>query len=135
MHLLAGVVIDLTYRSMIGAACLIHESSAVQAAKLDLRVGGRELGVKARRSIPGGVMVYELFGATPIDVDGRHTKLSQIVKHESLTGPDGDRLLAGPMRLANHNCNPNCEVCAYLSSIACVLICFSGLQLKVPLAS
>ena len=78
---------------------------------MDLDIGGRQLAVKARRFIPQGAHIPECFGAMASDVDPEHTHLSEILKHEDLTGPDGIRLLAGPLRLANHHCKPNCEVC------------------------
>jgi hypothetical protein len=79
--------------------------------KLDLRVGGRELGVRARSSIKAKSYIPELFGALSSDVDHDHTGLSEIHSHDTLTGPNGVRLLAGPMRLVNHHCQPNCKVC------------------------
>ena len=102
-------------RSMVGAVCLIHASSSVHVTKLNL--GTTQLGVKAERFIKDGSEIPELYGMMGSDVDNKRTKLSEIVKHPTNTGPDGVRLLAGPMRLANHHCHPNCEVRLFASEI------------------
>lgn len=93
---------------MVGAICLIHADSSVRVTKLDL--GMTQLGVKARRFIKHGSTIPELYGTMANDIDHNRTKLSEITKYPTNTGPDGVRLLAGPMRLGNHHCRPNCEV-------------------------
>jgi hypothetical protein len=95
---------------MIGATCLVHQSSAIKPMKLELSVGGRELHVGARRSISAGTVIYELYAAMPSDVDMSHVGLSQV-----LTGDiHSIRLLNGPMRLVSHHRQPNYEVCSLL---------------------
>jgi hypothetical protein len=103
-------------RSMVGAVCLIHPASSVRVTKLNL--GTTQLGVKARRFIKHGSEIPELYGTMASDVDEKRTRLSEITKHPTNTGPDGVRLLAGPMRLANHHCHPNCEVRSFSSDIS-----------------
>jgi hypothetical protein len=102
---------------MVGAVCLIHPSSSVHVTKLNL--GTTQLGVKAQRPIKDGSEIPELYGMMASNVDRKRTKLSEIPKHATNTGPDGVRLLAGPMRLANHHCRPNCEVRLVISEIDC----------------
>jgi hypothetical protein len=36
---------------------------------------------------------------------------SVIESHPSQKGPTGPRVLLGPLRFANHDCDPTCQVC------------------------
>ncbi|EKM56732.1 uncharacterized protein PHACADRAFT_254027, partial [Phanerochaete carnosa HHB-10118-sp] len=57
--------------------------------------------------------LLELSGVMSYDVAEEHTKLKLVLihAHHSSTGPqNGPRLLVGPIRFVNHDCNPNCEV-------------------------
>jgi hypothetical protein len=101
---------------MVGAVCLIHPASSIRITKLNL--GTTQLGVKVQCLIKRGSEIPELYGTMASDVDDNRTKLSEIIEHSMNTGPEGVRPLAGPMRLVNHHCNPNCEVRPFSSEIS-----------------
>jgi hypothetical protein len=41
---------------------------------------------------------------------GAHGGLSVIMRSKGQLGPEDVRLILGPLRFANHECNPNCQV-------------------------
>lgn len=90
---------------------LLHPDSGIRVLRsnFDTTQPG-EFGVQARRKILAENFISELFGLMAIDVDTPHTKLSEINPASDQEGPSKPRLLAGPMRLANHDCKPNVEV-------------------------
>jgi hypothetical protein len=107
-------------RSLLSATCLLHPASAVKVGRPKLKneksLGKPELGLFARRKITDGSVLSEVFGLMAADCDTSHTRLSEITKHKDQRGPTGPRLIAGPLRLINHCCPPdcNCEVSVFL---------------------
>jgi hypothetical protein len=58
-------------------------------------------------SVPllAGEYIYELMGLMSLDGNAKHTHLSEIEAADNTV-----RILCGPLRMLNHDCNPNAEV-------------------------
>ena len=101
---------------------------------MDLEFEGCQLAIRVRHFISSGAHIPECFGAMASDLNVEHTHLSEIHKHKDLIGPNGIWLPAGPLRLANHHCNPNSEVCfSCFGSIYFLLTSPSGLPSRALL--
>jgi hypothetical protein len=68
-------------------------------------------GLKARRKIPAASPILATASSMSSDVISESQKgVSLIEALGGQKGPLGCRLLLGPIRFANHDCNPNCQV-------------------------
>jgi hypothetical protein len=69
------------------------------------------LGLKARRAIPAGCPILSVSASMSRDlVPAGLSSISVIASSSGQRGPVGARLMLGPLRFANHDCEPNCQV-------------------------
>ncbi|KAJ7856945.1 hypothetical protein B0H14DRAFT_2752016, partial [Mycena olivaceomarginata] len=64
----------------------------------------RGFGITASVPLPANEYIYELAGLILVDGNAEHTRLSQYEATDKTV-----RILIGPLRMVNHNCNPNAE--------------------------
>jgi hypothetical protein len=62
-------------------------------------------GIVASVALLAGEYIYELMGLLSVDGNAVHTRLSEIRAADKTV-----RILCGPLRMLNHDCNPNAEV-------------------------
>jgi hypothetical protein len=102
---------------------LTRQGSPVKLSRVHFHgVSEAVAGLVATRPIPafvdllstGGLMACD----APYDFDGSgqdvlddRLKLSVVTPNTKALGPDASRITLGPMRFANHACDPNAEVC------------------------
>lgn len=67
-------------------------------------------GLECTKAIPAGT--YILTGSSSLSSDsyGKGGGLSVILACPGQLGPSTERLMLGPVRFANHDCEPNCQV-------------------------
>ncbi|KAJ7875941.1 hypothetical protein B0H14DRAFT_2568535 [Mycena olivaceomarginata] len=70
-------------------------------------------GIIASVALLAGEYIYELMGLLSVDGNAVHTRLSEIRAADKTV-----RILCGPLRMLNHDCNPNAE---YESMTGCEL--------------
>jgi hypothetical protein len=68
-------------------------------------------GIVSSIALLAGEYIYELMGLLSVDGNAVHTRLSEIRAADKTV-----RILCGPLRMLNHDCNPNAEV-SYSSSV------------------
>ncbi|KAJ7862097.1 hypothetical protein B0H14DRAFT_3134327 [Mycena olivaceomarginata] len=75
--------------------------------------GIRGFGIVVSVPLLAGEYIYELTGLLSVDGNAEHTRLSEIRAADNTV-----RILFGPLRMLNHDCNPNAE---YESITGCEL--------------
>jgi hypothetical protein len=84
------------------------------------------MGLKAHRNIPSGAAILSSSSSMSTDIIPPERRSISIIKsHRSQLGPLGPRLLLGPLRFANHDCNPNCQVVIFLTLSYCRIFSLS----------
>jgi hypothetical protein len=78
--------------------------------------GIRGFGIVASVPLLAGEYIYELTGLLSVDGNAEHTRLSEIRAADNTV-----RILFGPLRMLNHDCNPNAEVLSFLPSFHSLL--------------
>ena len=81
-------------------------------------VFGRQvsLGLRAKVAIPAASFIIASCSSMAQEVTSGPGGLSYIESTPGQLGPKGARMLLGPLRFANHDCNPNCQVYALILS-------------------
>lgn len=76
---------------------------------LDKNGDRASFGLKAKRDIPASVFIKEACSSMSADLfEGEGP--SVILANATQSGPQGPRIILGPFRLINHDCNPNAQV-------------------------
>src|SRR5262245_58970954 len=87
---------------------ILHSnSSPVKVSKIvygDVICGGLE----ATSDIPAASYILSTCSSMSKDLHNRGFSIIQ--SHPQQKGPIGNRLILGPFRFANHDCEPNCQV-------------------------
>ncbi|KAJ7828840.1 hypothetical protein B0H14DRAFT_2366899, partial [Mycena olivaceomarginata] len=91
------------------AYCILQAPwSVVKLKKVHLmgptRTPGFGFGIVASVALLAGEYIYELMGLLSVDGKAVHTRLSEIRAADKTV-----RILCGPLRMLNHDCNPNAE--------------------------
>jgi hypothetical protein len=83
-------------------------------------------GLKATRDILPSTVLLTATSSMSLDMveGGGH---SVVESNEKQKGPTGSRLVLGPIRFINHDCDPNCQV-GQTTFIKCLLILYSFYQ-------
>ena len=69
------------------------------------------VGLKARIKIPASLPILSTSSSMSSDLIPAHRhSISVIASSHDQKGPAGPRLMLGPLRFANHDCNPNTQV-------------------------
>ena len=97
--------ISLLYRYSL----LYSSGSPVRIMKVSHNRQQASFGLKATRTIPAGVFILETCSSMSLD-PASTTGPSVIEAAPNQLGPIGPRLILGPFRLVNHDCNPNAQV-------------------------
>ena len=93
---------------------LFSDDSPVRLDKVSFDGVEMDGGVKAIEAIPAGIPILAMASSMSSDlIPGKATAISVIQSHPSQSGLVGVRLMLGPVRFANHDCNPNCQVRGY----------------------
>jgi hypothetical protein len=66
-------------------------------------------GIKSITEIKASTYILELSGSMSSDIFD-HGSVSVIESSPKQLGPPGPRLILGPFRFINHDCNPNAQV-------------------------
>lgn len=109
-------IVDLTNQaprfSLLYRYFMLYSShSYVRLDKVSFNGGPFSAGLRASRNIAAGQFLLTTCSSMCIDeATQSHSKLSVIQPSATHLGPKGPRLLLGPFRFANHNCNPNAQV-------------------------
>ena len=131
----APFVCLIFYISLLYRYSLIYSSgSSVRILKMthDRRLGKATFGLKARRFIPPGSYIMETCSSMSLDLASKPGP-STIESALGQLGPLGPRLILGPFRLVNHDCNPNAQVSFPLCSLY-LLVLTSPIQI-LPVAA
>lgn len=67
-------------------------------------------GIFATEKIPAGIFLYELMGLMAENPYQKHSDLSEVYPHPAQNKGQSPRVLFGPIRFVNHECQSNCEV-------------------------
>jgi len=88
---------------------LYSENSQVGLQKVSFDGSEISAGLVATSPIPHSTHLLTASGSMSSDL---YTGggFSEIASHKSQRGPQGRRLILGPFRFANHDCDPNCQV-------------------------
>ena len=108
--------ISLLYRYSL----LYSSGSAVRIMKVSHNHQQASFGLKATRTIPAGVFILETCSSMslgPASTSGP----SVIEAAPNQLGPIGPRLILGPFRLVNHDCNPNAQV-SFFNTLPCLMM-------------
>jgi hypothetical protein len=71
-------------------------------------------GLECTKLIPAATYILTAGGSMSSDNFGTGTGgLSVILHSPGQLGPENERLILGPLRFANHECKPNCQVSFY----------------------
>jgi hypothetical protein len=96
--------------------CILYSASALVGCLIKrLEMGPnriRGFGITASVPLPANEYIYELAGLISVDGNAEHTRLSQYEATDKTV-----RILIGPLRMVNHDCNPNAEVSLYLCTL------------------
>ena len=90
---------------------LYSTDSQVRLEKVSFDQRAIAMGLKAQRTIHAGTAILSTCTSMSLDLipQGRRS-ISIIESSRGHLGPLGPRLLLGPLRFANHDCDPNCQV-------------------------
>ena len=90
---------------------LYSQDSPVVLAKVSFDSQTIAVGLKARKRIPAACPILSTSTSMSSDLisPGVHA-VSIIESGPGQKGPQGSRLMLGPLRFANHDCAPNCQV-------------------------
>jgi hypothetical protein len=111
-----SISLFILYSAFTGASSPVKLSRVIFQGHLEPVAG-----LVATRPIPAYVDILSTAGLmacdAPYDFDGDaqqevddRLKLSVVTPNIKSLGPDASRITLGPMRFANHDCQPNCEV-------------------------
>jgi hypothetical protein len=85
--------------------------SPVRLEKVSFDQRKISMGLKAERRILAGTVILSTCSSMSLDlIPDEQRGLSIIQSSRKQLGPFGPRLLLGPLRFANHDCKPNCQV-------------------------
>ena len=112
---------------------ILHsDHSPVKLAKVTY--GGEiRAGLEATRDIAAATYILSTCSSMSIDLYGQG--FSIIRGDPQQNGPVGNRLILGPFRLANHDCQPNCQVRPIVFSVIHLWNCFRFEQSRVHMHS
>ena len=90
---------------------LYSADSHVRLEKVSFDQRTIAMGLKAQQPIHAGTAILSTCSSMSLDTihDGKPS-ISVIEASRGQLGPSGPRLILGPLRFANHDCNPNCQV-------------------------
>lgn len=89
---------------------LLHsEHSAIKLYKVTFE-DEIHAGLQCTKAIPANTYILMASGSMSSDRYGLNGGLSIILASPGQLGPENERLLLGPLRFANHECKPNCQV-------------------------
>lgn len=99
-------------QSLLGRYDILYSSdSPVILEKTSFVQGKVCMGLKARQTIPAGCPILSTSTSLSKDVVPEDRGgISVIEGSRGQKGPMGPRLMLGPLRFANHDCKPNCQV-------------------------
>lgn len=105
---------DTLSRFLASYAMLVGFGERAHVGLRIRQIGGLGFSVVARKNLPEGIYIYELTGMMAADGEAIHSRLSEITPYPSQRKVKGcqPRVLFGPARFINHDCNPNVEVCS-----------------------
>jgi hypothetical protein len=103
-------ITHIIIRSLLLRYSILHsEHSPVKLCKV---IFGDDIcaGLEATKDIPAACYILSTCSSMSAELyDGKQC-LSVICSDSKQKGPQGDRLILGPFRFANHDCQPNCQV-------------------------
>ena len=103
-------------------ALLYCEESYVKIEKVSFEEGKICAGLVACQMIPAATPILTTCSSMSSDLaEGSHM-ISVVEGTRLQKGPEGPRLILGPFRFVNHNCQPNCQVRSFSSYWDWVLI-------------
>ena len=110
--------------SLLYRYSLIYSSeSSVRILKMTHDRRKATFGLKARRFIPPGSYIMETCSSMSLDLVSKPGP-STIESTLGQLGPLGPRLILGPFRLVNHDCNPTAQACFPLCSFYLLFMTF-----------
>ncbi|KAF9534092.1 hypothetical protein CPB83DRAFT_805179 [Crepidotus variabilis] len=102
---------------------LLHDPSrCVTLEKVEFEHGRISAGLKSTRDIEAGMILLPLCSSMSSDCVKDRKAISVIQAGPKNRGPQGPRLILGPFRFANSDCNPNCQFMAIPQSHAFTLV-------------
>ena len=104
-HSSVSFSISLLYRYSL----IYSSGSTVSILKMTHNCQRATFGLKANRNIPSGAYIMETCSSMSLDLAPAPGP-SIIESALRQLGPPGPRLILGPFRLVNHDCNPNAHV-------------------------
>jgi hypothetical protein len=99
----------MAFHSLLLRYTLLHSvHSSIKIEKVTL--GGKiDAGLTCTKFIPAGMYILTAGGSMSLDHYDAGG-LSVILRSPGQLGPENERLILGPLRFANHECKPNCQV-------------------------
>jgi hypothetical protein len=98
------------YHSLLIRYALLHSRfSSIKVNKF-LYDGDIVAGLECTKTIPAHTYILTSGGSMSSDNYGQAGGLSVILSSTGQLGPPNERLMLGPVRFANHECMPNCQV-------------------------
>jgi hypothetical protein len=106
----------MAFHSLLLRYTLLHSAhSSIKIEKVTL--GGKiDAGLTCTKFIPAGMYILTAGGSMSSNNFGKGG-LSVIMRGSGQLGPENERLILGPLRFANHECKPNCQVSFYCEYI------------------
>ena len=90
---------------------MCSKESPVRLEKVSFESGVVAAGLKACKPIGGSMPILATCSSMSSDiVKNSKNVISVVLSSSCQRGPQGPRLILGPFRFANHDCNPNCQV-------------------------
>jgi hypothetical protein len=105
----------MTYSLLLRYELLYSDHSSVRLEKVLFDGSTISGGLKAQNKIPAGSPILATASSMSTDIISEAQQGVSLIEAQSgQKGPLGCRLLLGPIRFANHDCNPNCQVSALI---------------------
>ena len=95
---------------------MCSKGSPIQLEKVSFESGVVAAGLKACKPIGGSTPILATCSSMSSDViENGKDVISVVLSNSCQKGVQGPRLILGPFRFANHDCDPNCQVspCVY----------------------